>query len=92
MSFVSHNGLNFAGLGVGIALHADGLAWTFARARIGRGALAADWQSAPVADSAVAIDGLEALEIALHFPAKVTFDSDLERIDRVDDRIQLLGR
>ena len=92
MSFVSHNGLNFAGLGVGIALHADGLAWTFARARIGRGALAADWQSAPVADSAIAVDGLEALKIALHFAAKIAFDDNLERIDRMDDGIQLLGQ
>ena len=92
MSFVSHNGLNFAGLGVGIALHADGLAWTFARARIGRGALAADWQSAPVADSAIAIDGLETLQIALEFAAKIAFDDNLQRIDCVNDGIQLLGR
>ena len=92
MSFVSHNFLDFACLGVGVALHADGLAGTFTCPGIGGSALAADGQSAPVADSAIAVDGLEALKIALHFAAKIAFDDNLERIDRMDDGIQLLGR
>ena len=45
-----------------------------------------------MADSAVAIDGLKPFEIALHFAPKVTFDRDLQRIDRVDDGVQLFRR
>lgn len=43
-------------------------------------------------NASVAIDRLEALEIALHFAAKVTFDRDLVGIDGVNDGIELLGR
>ncbi len=42
-------------------------------------------------DAAVAIDRLEPLQVALEFPAKVAFDRDIERADRVDDGVDLLG-
>ncbi len=81
VGFVRHKVLDFAGFGVGVALHADCLAGALAGSGVGRGALATDGQSAPVADAAITVDCLEALEIALNFAAKVAFDDNLERID-----------
>ena len=76
LGFVSHMGsLNFAGFGVGIALHADRLARALAGPGVGRRALAADRQSTPVPDAAIAVDRLEALKIALHLAAKIAFDA-----------------
>ena len=61
-------------LGVLGALDADGLARALAGAGVGRGALAAHGQAAAMADAAVAVDGLEALEVGLQFAAQVALD------------------
>ena len=45
-----------------------------------------------MANSAIAIDRLEALEIALNLAAKIAFDEDLIRGDRLNDVIELLRR
>ncbi len=45
-----------------------------------------------MADTAVAIDRLEALEVLLEIAAKVAFDQNLLRGDRVDDCVQLFRR
>lgn len=45
-----------------------------------------------MADATVAVDRLEALEVALDFAAQVALDRDLVRVDRVNDRVELLGR
>ena len=45
-----------------------------------------------MADSAVAINGLKALKIALHLTAKVAFYEHLLRIDRMNNGVQLLRR
>jgi len=45
-----------------------------------------------MADAAVAIDRLEALQIALQLAAKIAFDDDAILADRADDRADLLGR
>jgi hypothetical protein len=79
--------LDFAGFCVGIALHADGLARALAGSRVGRGTLSPDRQSAPVADAAITVDGLEALKVALNFAAKVALDDNLERVDGVNDGV-----
>jgi hypothetical protein len=78
------------GLGVLGALDADGLARALAGAGVGAGALAADGQAAAVPDAAVAIDGLEALEILLQLPAQVTLDDVLVLLDDLDDAVELL--
>jgi len=79
-----------AGLGVRVALHADGLARAFARASIGLGALAADGQTAHVADAAIALDTLQALEVHADFAAQVAFDHVLAFLDGMDDLRELL--
>ena len=43
-------------------------------------------------NAAIAIDGLQALEIALNFPAEIAFDDDLLRADRLDDVVELFRR
>lgn len=45
-----------------------------------------------MANATVAVDGLETLEVALQFPAQVTFNHDIQGTDRVDDGIQLFRR
>jgi hypothetical protein len=74
-----------AGLGVRIALHADRLARTFARAGVGLGALAAHGQAAHVADATVALDALQALEVHAEFAAQIAFDDIFAFLDRVND-------
>ena len=85
-----------AGLGVRIALDADGLARTFARAGVGLGALAANRQAAQVADATIALDALQALEVHADFAAQIAFDDVLAVLDGVDDLrelrfVQILG-
>jgi hypothetical protein len=80
-----------AGFGILGALDADGLAGALAGAGVGAGALAAHGQAAAMADAAVAIDGLEALEIRLDFPAQVALDGELAGGDGVDELVKLLG-
>ena len=72
-------------LRVRVALHADGLAGTFARAGVRLGALTAHWQTAQMADAAVAFDALQALEVDAQFAAQIAFDDILSFLDRVDD-------
>ena len=45
-----------------------------------------------MADATVAVDRLKALEVALQLTAQVAFDDDLQRIDGVDDRVELFRR
>ena len=64
--------------------HADGLARTLPGAGIGLGALTTHWQAAEVADAAVALDALEALQVHADFTAQVAFDYVLELIARAE--------
>ena len=87
----SHNVLGLLlGLGVLGADDADGLARALAGAGIGLRALAADGQAAAMADAAVTIDRLEALEIALDIAAQIALDQQAAAGDGVDDRVELL--
>ena len=79
-----------AGLGVRIALDADGLAGSFAGTGIGLRALTPHGQSAQMADAAVALDALEALEIHADFAAEISFNDILALLNRVDDLGELL--
>ena len=79
-----------AGLGVGIALHADGLARTFARAGVRLGALAAHGQAAHVADAAVAFDALQPLQVHADFAAQIAFDDVFAFLNGMDDLRKLL--
>ena len=45
-----------------------------------------------MANSPIAVDRLESLQIALKFPTEVAFDQNLVRGDRLDDVIQLFRR
>src|SRR5688572_16635221 len=78
-----------AGLGVRVALYADGLARAFARARVCLGALAADGQAAEMANAAVALDTLEALQVHTDFAAEITLDHILAVLDRMDNLREL---
>ena len=78
------------GFGVRIALDTDSLARAFARARVGRGALTADGQTAQVADAAIALDALQTLEVHTEFAAQVTFDDILAVLNGVNDLGHLL--
>ena len=84
--------LRLGGLGVLGALDAHRLARALARARVGRRALSAHRQPAAMTNAAIAIDRLQALEIGLHFAAKIAFDWQLARLNRVDDFRELLRR
>jgi hypothetical protein len=79
-----------AGLGIGVALHADGLAGAFAGTGVGLGALAADGQTAHVADAAIAFDALQALEVHADLAAQIAFDDVFAFLDGVDDLGELL--
>jgi hypothetical protein len=57
-----------------ITLHADGLARTFARARVGLRALATHRQAAQVANAAIAHDALKALQVHADFAAQVALE------------------
>ena len=84
--------LNFAGLRILVPDHTDRLTRAFAGARIGRGALAADGQTAPMPNAAITIDRLQTLQIALHFAPQIAFDRQLVVRDRVNDFVELLRR
>ena len=70
-------------------MDADGLARALAGAGVGLGALTADGKAAAMADASVAVDGLEAFEIGLKFPAEIAFDGELADGDRLDDLVEL---
>src|SRR5439155_6623727 len=76
--------------GVGVALHADGLARTFARAGVGLGALAAHGQPAQVSHAAVTLDGLQPLQVQTDFTAEIAFGDIYAVLDCVNDLRQLL--
>src|SRR5262245_42098592 len=78
------------GFGVGIALDSDGLARSFARARVGGRSLAAHGQAAQVPDAAVGLDALEPLQVHTDFAAQVAFDHVLSFLDGVNDLGELL--
>src|SRR5579884_761870 len=72
-------------------LHADSFARAFARARVGARALSAHRQSTAMAQSAIAVDRLQAFQISLYLAAQITFDWQLARCDRMNKRVELLG-
>src|SRR5438552_845624 len=77
-------------LGVGIALDADGLARTLARAGVGLGALAAHRQPAQMADAAITLDGLQTLEVQTDFTPQIAFGHIFAVLNGMDDLRQLL--
>src|SRR5438552_14834443 len=79
-----------AGFGIGITLNADGLARSLAGPGIGLGALTADRQPTQMADAAITLDGLEALEVQTDFAAQVAFGDVFAVLDGVDELRQLL--
>jgi hypothetical protein len=84
--------LNLARFRILVADDTDRLTRTFAGARVGGSALTANWKTAAVPNTAITVDGLEPLQISLHFPAKIAFDRDLVVRYRVNDLINLLRR
>ena len=78
------------GLRLRIALHADGLPRAFACARVGGGALAAHGQAAHMADAAITLDALQALEVHAQFAAKIAFDHVPAVLNSMDDLRNLL--
>jgi hypothetical protein len=80
------------GLGLRITLHADGLPGTLPRARVGGSALAAHWQTAHVADTAIALDALQALKVHTQLAAEIAFDHVATILDCVNDLGNLLLR
>src|SRR5207248_2191711 len=84
--FVGHKSLLMAaGLGVGIALHTDGLAGTFAGTGVGGGALSTDGKATQMPNATVALDALEALEVQTEFATQVAFDDVLAILNGVND-------
>jgi len=79
-----------AGFGGWAADDADGLARTFAGAGIGLGALAADGQTAQVADAPITFDALHALEVHADLAAQIAFDHVFAVLNGVDDLGKLL--
>src|SRR5579862_4685960 len=77
------------GLRVRIALHADCLARTFARAGVGLRALTAHRQAAHVANAAIALDALQPLEIHADFAAQIAFNDIFAILNRMDDLREL---
>ena len=47
---------------------------------------------AAMANATITVDRLEAFQIALHFAAKIAFDRDFVRRDRLNDFVDLLRR
>src|SRR5215831_4716310 len=79
-----------ASLGGWVADDTDGLSRAFARAGIGLGALTTDREATKVANTTIAFDALEALEVHADFAAKITFNHVLAILNGVDDLGQLL--
>jgi hypothetical protein len=69
---------------------ANGAAGTLAGASIGAGALTTDREALAVADTTVAVDGLQALQIASEFTTEVTFNDPLVLSDDVENLVELL--
>jgi hypothetical protein len=79
-----------AGLGVRIALHADGLTRTFACAGVGLCALAAHGQAAQMADATIAFDALQTLEVHAEFAPQITFDNVFAVLNGMNNLRELL--
>ena len=71
-------------------LNADGLLLALACAGIGPCTLAAHWQSALVANTAVAVDGSQALQLRLALAAEITLNEDLLGLDHLCDAHELI--
>jgi len=69
-----------------------GLAGSLAGTGIGLGTLTTDGKTATMAETTVAVDCLQTLEVTLKFAAEVTLDDDLLGRDGGDDGTDLLGR
>ena len=82
--------LNLAGLCVLVPDDTNGFAGTFAGPRVGGSPLPPHGQAAAVPDSAITIDGLETLEVALQFAAKIAFDQHFVSSDGLDDVVDLV--
>jgi hypothetical protein len=78
------------GFSVGVALHANGLARALASARIRLGALPANGQTTEVANSAIAFDALQTLQVHADLPAQITFYHVFAILNRVNDLGELL--
>jgi hypothetical protein len=79
-----------AGFGVGIALDTDSFAGAFASAGVGGSALAANGQAAQMADAAVALNALEALEVHAQLAPQIAFDDVFAVLDGMNNLGQLL--
>jgi len=79
-----------AGLGGWVAHHADSLARAFTGASVGLGALATYGQAAQVANAAIALDTLQALQIHPDLTTQVTFDDVFAILDGVHNLRELL--
>ena len=77
------------GLGSRVADNADRLARALAGAGVGLGALASNRQATEVADTTVAFDGLEALEVHADFAAQVALDDVLAVLDGMNNLREL---
>ena len=70
----------------------NGAAPTLASARVCAGALTTDRETTEVAQSAVALDGLEALQVLRDIAAQVTFALVAHAYDVLDDLVKLFLR
>ena len=72
--------------------HADGATWALAGAGVGAGALTANREALAVANATVAIDRLEALQVAGDFAAEIALNHPLVLGDDVKDLVELFFR
>ena len=77
-------------LRIGVALHPDRLPRPLACARVGLGPLTAHRKTPEVANSAVAFDTLEPLEVHAQFAAQIALDHILAVLNRVHNLRNLL--
>src|SRR5438270_872811 len=77
--------LNFSCFSVFVTDDANSFARTFAGAGVRAGALATNGQTAPMSNPAITIDGLQTLEVALHFTAQIAFNRDLVGRNRMNN-------
>lgn len=86
------NGSDLSGLCVLVSLNTDRFTRTLASTSICRCALAADRKTPAMAQSPIAVDGLETFQIALEFAAEIPLNEETAGSDRLNQRIELLGR
>ena len=78
------------GLGVWVALNADGLPRSFAGACVGGGALTANRQTAQVPNTAITLYGLEPFQVEAQLAAEITFGDIFALLNGVEDLGELL--